>query len=82
MTNKIEEIEQRLNVLKNYEKVFLGNVYRQNTPQCCGLRFDLNLLLRSQTRTIELDVEGTPCKMFEVTCPECGKPIPPSWHFQ
>lgn len=75
----LDEIRNKLFVLRNYDKVFRGAAVRQMFPRCCGMEFDLDVLLRSRVQPLEVEVNGEVVMMFEVTCPECGRAIPPEW---
>jgi hypothetical protein len=74
-----DEIKKKLFVLKNYDRVFLGAGVRQLLPKCCGRELDLGAFLRTQVKPLEVDVEGETFMMFSVTCPTCGRVIPPEW---
>lgn len=73
------EIKKKLFVLKHYDSVFMGAGVRQVLPRCCGHEIDLGALLRTQVQPLEVDVDGDLITMFSVTCPECGRLIPPEW---
>lgn len=75
----LEEIRSKLFVLQNYDKVFRGAAVRQMFPRCCGKEFGLDVFLRTRVQPLEVDVDGDAVMMFEVTCPECGRSIPPEW---
>lgn len=76
----IDEITKKLFVLRNYDKVFMGAGVRQSLPRCCGRELDLGVFLKTRVQPLEIEVNGDIITMFEVTCPECGRVIPPEWH--
>ena len=78
--NRLNEITKKLFVLRNYDSVFMGSGVRQILPRCCGRELDLGVFLKTLVQPLEIEVNGTPTTMFEVTCPDCGRPIPPEWH--
>ena len=75
----IEEIQRKLFVLRNYEAVFKGTAVRQMKPVCCGQELGLGELLKTMVRPADVEIDGNPFTLFEVTCPTCGQSIPPQW---
>lgn len=75
----LDEIRNKLFVLQNYDKVFRGAAAKQMFPRCCGNELDLGAFLNTLVRPLEVEVDGEAVMMFEVTCPECGRAIPPEW---
>lgn len=75
----LDELRNKLFVLENYDKVFRGAAVRQMFPRCCGKELDLGTFLRTHVQPLEVEVNGEVAMMFEVTCPECGRAIPPEW---
>lgn len=79
VSDGIDEISRKLFVLRNYDKVFRGAGVRQQLPRCCGQELDLGVFLRTQVQPLEVEINGKPVTMFQVTCPTCGRAIPPKW---
>lgn len=75
----IEEIQRKLFVLRNYEAVFRGADVRQLKPVCCGQELGLGDLLKTVVRPADVEIGGNSFTLFEVTCPTCGRSIPPQW---
>jgi len=75
----IEVIQCKLFVLRNYEKVFRGEIVRQVKPLCCGRELGLGDLLKTTVHGSDVEINGKSFTLFEVTCPTCGKTIPPQW---
>lgn len=76
---RIEEIQRKLFVLRNYEAVFRGEKVRQVKPVCCGQELGLGELLKTPVHASDVEINGTAFTLFEVTCPTCGQIIPPKW---
>lgn len=75
----LEEIESKLSVLRYYDEVFNGDRVRQQLPACCGRILEFCDLLKSDVKLAYIDIEGDSFTLFEVTCPTCGRMIPPEW---
>ena len=75
----MDEILGKLFVLRNYDKVFMGAGVRQLLPRCCGLELDLGVFLKTRVQPLEMEINGKLMTLFEVTCPVCGRTIPPEW---
>lgn len=75
----LDVLRNKLFVLQNYDRVFRDGAVRQIFPRCCGKEFDLGSLLSASVQPREVEVDGEVVMMFEVTCPECGRAIPPEW---
>jgi hypothetical protein len=75
----MDEVGKKLFVLQNYDAVFKRSNARQMLPTCCGQEFDIDVFLRTGVRPMEVEVDGERVMMFEVTCPKCGRDIPPEW---
>jgi hypothetical protein len=75
-----DERSSKLFVLRNYDKVFMGTGVRQVLPRCCGRELDLGAFLKTRVQPLEMEINGSMMTLFEVTCPVCGRVIPPEWH--
>lgn len=76
-TERINNIENKLMVLRNFDEVFLGQGIRQELPFCCDRELDLVTILRTGVTAVHADVNGVKTLLFEVVCPNCGRTIPP-----